>query len=114
MGDRLAVDPCFDRRDLSNYERTTDLEDDVDSRTPIVMTAHRLHEYEWPLTTFDWLTVVRPEGRYQLRIKDRIVRNAGTGDAVRLGLAPEPRFFRPTRDWAARAVRAARALVPGF
>jgi hypothetical protein len=78
------------------------------------MTAHRLDEYEWPLSNFDWLTVVRPEGRYQLRIKDRIVRNAATGDAVRLGLAPELRSFHPNRDWASRAVRAARALVPGF
>ena len=82
-------------------------------RDPIVMTVQPVGGYEWP-TDFDWMTVVAVEGRYQIRTEDWVVRNANSKAVVKLGLEPMDENFHPSREWGARAVRAARYLVPGF
>ena len=83
-------------------------------RDPIVMTVEPVGGYQWPTTDFDWMTVVAAEGRYQIRTDDWVVRNATSNAIVRLGLEPMDENFQPSREWGARAVRAARNLVPGF
>jgi hypothetical protein len=83
-------------------------------REPIVITAEPLFGYDWPSRDRDWLTIVVPDGIYQLRPDNWMVRNLTTQAVVRLGLEPVADSFRPTREWGARAVRAARALLPGF
>jgi hypothetical protein len=83
----------------------------------MVMAVEELESYswpEWPEGGIDWVTVVSPEGRYQVRPVELVIRNTTTRAVARVTVDPVDPWFRPTREWAAKAVRAARAHLSGF